>query len=133
MLTACESFQERFTAVPPKTHEVAAEPHEAYRVALLALKKLGFHYVRGGPAQGELEAINAIANDESIHQSRQVAVTVRFSGRDGGRTMVSALFRQIDENNPRNDVTGLVTEIPLRESNFYEALFAELDRQLAPK
>lgn len=120
--------------VPPKTHVIAVERRAAYAITLQALKVLNFRYVRGGPAQGELEAISNIYKDNYGSGARQTSVVIHFAAADDNNatTTVSALFTDIEEDSYQPH--GLSTAKPLSESGYYTALFDEIDRQLqAPK
>jgi hypothetical protein len=91
---------------------------------------MGYRFLRGGPAQGELDAVSGIAPGEVNRSSRQVAVKVRLHATlDGTGTEVSARFSEILEADSRNRA-GLATETPLRDTPQYEVFFRSVQQAL---
>jgi hypothetical protein len=136
-LTGCESlsdmkdeFKEKLAARDqPRTQVFAAESRPTYEAARIAVDQMNFRFVRGGPAQGELEAISSVDSSESMHSARQISLKARLTPAPDGGTEVSLWLHEILEDNSSQNA-GMATETPLRDTALYEAFFRDLQQAL---
>jgi hypothetical protein len=111
-----------------RTKTYAAQPRAVYEAVRLAAGQMGYRFVRGGAAQGELEAINGVATDDSRRGSRQIAMKVRLHGTlDEKGTDVTVRLTEIIEGDSANRA-GMATETPLRDTPQYEVFFREVQK-----
>lgn len=136
VITGCESgakmpsvFRERFSPTYHK-HVVAAEQKAAYEAAREAVRLMGYSFVRGGAAQGELEALSTLQPGSGARAARQVSLNVKLALAPGGGTEVAALFSEIreDEFSKRE---GMGTTTAMSDSGLYAVFFSKLDAALA--
>ena len=123
------TVKERIEGVPPKVRIVQGEQRQVYEAARLAIDKLGYQQVGGGPAQGRLEGLSRIGGGDDFRSSRQRSISIRLLPREGGNVEVQVLLQEIIEDN-FNKLANSATETPLRDSAGYDAFFEELERQL---
>lgn len=133
----CESFQstranikEKFTGPTYQTKRVDVDQRQAYEVAREALKGINFRFVRGGPAQGKIEALGRIYDNETARNARQLALDVKLSPHLDGGTEIAVLFSEMIEDD-HNKTPGQGTITPLRESPHYDVYFRYIDEALA--
>ena len=140
-LVGCETLsdmgdgvREKFAEhVKPVTRTFKAEPRATYEAARVAVEKIGFRFVRGGAAQGKLEAVSRLSTSDSLRSSRQVSLSVRLNAALDGGTEVSLLFKEIIESDSSGRA-GQGTESPLRDTPLYEVYFRSVQQALdAPK
>jgi hypothetical protein len=119
----------------PRTRAFQAEGRATYLAAKAAAEDMGYHYVRGGPAQGELDEMSDISGGDDSGSSRQVSLKVRLSPADPSGTSVEASFEEILESASTGATPGIATETPLRDTPLYEVFFRTLgqDLQAPPK
>lgn len=138
-LSGCESIADATTAVrgkiaeraEPHTKVVAAPPRLAYEAVRSATAQMGYRFVRGGPAQGEFDAISARSADDLGRGSRQFSMKVRLQGTlDGKGTEVSVLITEILEADATHRA-GQATEAPLRDTPQYEVFFRGVEQALS--
>ncbi|OHE82986.1 MAG: hypothetical protein A3G75_08375 [Verrucomicrobia bacterium RIFCSPLOWO2_12_FULL_64_8] len=110
----------------PKVKVVKADVRAAFEAARQAMEHLGYQYVRGGPAQGELEGLTRISGGGASRSARQRSISIRLRALDGESTEIRVLLKEIVEA----DSGDLTTQTPLRESPGYEVFFVEVDRRL---
>lgn len=113
----------------PRTRVFQADQRAAYGAARSAAESMGYRYVRGGPAEGELDALSAIASGDDPGSSRQISMKVRLSGASEGGTEVKVSFNEILEaaSAPQE---GMATETPMRDTPLYEDFFRNLQNAL---
>jgi len=119
----------RIAGEPPKIRSVAGDPYKVYEAARLALEKLGYQQVSGGPAQGRLEGLSRIGGGDDFRSSRQRSISIHLLPREGGNVEVQVQLEEIVEDS-YNKLSNPATETPLRDSAGYDAFFEELARQL---
>jgi len=137
-LTGCESlsdmkdsFKETLASRDqPRTRIFAADPRATYDAARTAVDQMEFRFVRGGPAQGQLDAISNVDSSESMHSSRQITLKARLAPAADGGTEVSLWLHEILEDNSSQNA-GMATETPLRDTALYEAFFRDVQQALA--
>lgn len=115
----------------PQIHQVAADPRTAYAAGRAAAESMGFRFHRGGPAQGELEAISGIASDDSLRSTTQRRMKVRFMPHLDG-TEIRVWLTEVREEESFSN-RGLSTERALRNSPLCEVFFKSVDQQLGIK
>lgn len=138
-LAGCESISDATGGIreklaarnQPHTRTFAAEPRATYEAARGALDQMDFRFLRGGPAQGELEGMGGVSPGDTPGSARQIAITVRLSPAATGGTEVRVWLREIIEEDPSHN-TGRATESPLRDTGLYEAFFRNLQQGLGP-
>lgn len=136
LAAGCDSISDRFDlTAPPRTQVFAADPRSTYAAAKAALKDMDFRFVRGGPAEGELEAISAIVPGELSDSVRQVTLKAEFHPISTGGTEVDVWMKDIVQENA-DSRTSPATEAPLRNTPLYEVFFRDIQQGLpaaAPK
>jgi hypothetical protein len=137
LLSGCEAVsdvREKFSSrEQPRTHVYTADPRATYDAARKAADQMGYRFVRGGPAQGELEAMSGVATSDTMNSSRQISMNVKLSATPEGGTEVSLLFREILEGDSARRA-GQATATTLRDTPQYEVFFRTVQQVLdAPK
>ncbi len=129
---ATHTVREKFAARDqPQTRTYAADRRATYEAARVAIGQLGFRYVRGGPAQGELDAISGLtADSNSLRTTRQVTLKARFASRSEGGTEVRLWLKEVVEPNAERRA-GQATESPLRDTPLYEVFFRTVEQVLS--
>ena len=115
----------------PRTRVFQAEGRAAYDAAKAAAEEMGYHYVRGGPAEGELDELSEISGGDDSGSSRQISLKVRLSPADPSGTTVEVSLEEILESSQNGAAPGLATETPLRDTPLYEVFFRTLGQHLA--
>ena len=137
-LAGCETISDTATQVREKvtardesrTRTFAAAPRVVYEAVRAATSQMGYRFVRGGPAQGEFDAINSIGPGETNRSARQLALKARLHATlDGQGTDVTVRFTEILEADSTNHA-GLATETPLRDTPQYEVFFRRVQQAL---
>jgi hypothetical protein len=107
----------------PRVQTVEAAPRVTYEAVRAAAAQMDYRFVRGGPAQGEFDAVSAIGAGEQGGSSRQLSLKVRLRATlDGKGTEITLRITEIIEADTSNRA-GLATETPLRDSPQYEVFF----------
>jgi hypothetical protein len=140
-LAGCESVSDATSAVrermaardQPHVKTFAAAPRATYDAVRAAATDMGYRFVRGGPAQGEFEAISGVRSGETIGSARQIAMKVTLKPTlDGMGTEVAVRLREIIEADSSNRA-GQATEAPLRDTPQYDVFFLRVERVLGVK
>ena len=127
---AASSVRERIAArTAPHTHVYTAESRVVYAATRSAIDAMGFSFVRGGPAQGEIDAIGGLSSDNSLRMTRQISMKVRLVAVPGGTEARVTLSEVIEDD--FNKGAGHGTESPLRDTPLYEVLFRYIEKALA--
>lgn len=138
LLAGCETASDFSGAVrermaereAPRVKVYAAEPRPTYEAVKAAAIQMGYKFQRGGPAQGEFDAVSGIGQGESPGSSRQIAMKVRLQATlDKKGTKVSVRLSEIIESDSSNRA-GLATESPLRDTPQYEVFFQRVGKVL---
>lgn len=118
---ATSSVRERMAARDePKVRTYAAESRATYDAVRTAATDMGYRFVRGGPAQGQFEAISGVRSGESMNSARQISMKVALKPTlDGKGTEVSVRLKEIIEADSSNRA-GQATETPLRDTPQYD-------------
>src|SRR5882762_6582091 len=88
------NVRERFTGPAYRARVFPFEQHKVYDAARVALDKMHYKFIRGGAAQGKIEALSVISPD-SLKGARQTSLDVKMSPEIEGGTEVSLLFSEI--------------------------------------
>jgi len=138
-LSGCESVSDAAAGVrsrlaprdEPRVHTFEAVPRLTYEAVRAAAAQMGYRFVRGGPAQGEYDAVSNIAAGEREGSSRQLSLKARLRATlDGKGTEITLRITEIIESDTSNRA-GLATETPLRDSPQYEVFFRRVKEALA--
>ncbi len=114
-----------------KTRTYAVPPRVAYEALRTAATQMGYRFVRGGPAQGEFEAVTGVKPGESHGTARQIGMKVKLRATlDGTGTEVAVRLTEILEADSSNRA-GQATEGALRDTPQYEVLFERIGQVLA--
>ena len=137
-LTGCESLSDATSGVrdrmaarsAPQIKTFASEPRAAYEAVRASATEMGYRFVRGGPAQGEFEAISRVGSGEKMGSARQIGMKVALkSTLDGKGTEVAVRLTEIIEADSSNRA-GQATETPLRDTPQYDVFFRRVGQVL---
>jgi hypothetical protein len=132
-LSGCESFsdaRDKFAArEQPRTHAYAADPRATYEAARKAADQMGYRFVRGGPAQGELEAISGLSTNDTMRSTHQISLHVKLNAALEGGTELSLLLRELIEADSVRRA-GQATVTALRDTPQYEVFFRTVQQIL---
>ncbi len=128
---ATSGIRDRFAARnEPRTKTFSSPPRVVYDGVKAAANTMGYRFVRGGPAQGEFEAVSGVAPGELAGTAQQLTMKVRLHATlDGTGTDVSVRFTQILEEDSR-DRPGMATEATMRDTPLYEVFFRDIQQAL---
>lgn len=134
----CESLSDATTNVrgmiapreTTQTRNYAANARATYDAVRAAASDMGYRFVRGGPAQGEFEAISALGRGETLGSARQIAMKVALHpALDGASTDVAIRLTEILEADSSNRA-GQATQTPLRDTPQYDVFFRKVGQVL---
>ena len=94
-----------------------------------AQSRLGFRIVRGGAAQGILEAVSGVQAEDSLHSSRQVTAKVRLSKALEGGTELRVQMTEVLEDESTGGA-GMGTQTPLRGTSLYAVFLRGVSQAL---
>jgi len=127
---ATQSVREKFEArEKPHTHVYASDSRATYEAARVAAAQMGYRILRGRAAEGELDAVNALAADDALRGTRQLSMKVRFHSTLDGGTEVAVTLDEIIEADPRGHA-GQGTSAPLRDTPQYDVFFRRVQQAL---
>jgi len=127
---ATSSVRERIAArTAPHTHVFAAESRALYAATRLALDEMGYRFLHGGPAQGEIDAVSDLSTDNSLRMTRQISMKVRLVAVPDGTEARVTLTEIVEDDFDKG--AGRGTESPLRDTPLYEVLFRHIEKALA--
>lgn len=136
-LAGCESMSEAGGAMrgrlaareAGRNRAFAAEQRPTYEAVRTAATQMGYRFVRGGPAQGEFEAVSAVGSGEQTGSARQLSMKVKLEKALEGGTSVNVRITEIIEADSSNRA-GQATETPLRDTPQYEVFFRRVGETL---
>lgn len=139
-LTSCQSISDTASDVrdriaernAPKTQRYAAPQRTVYEAVRTAAEKMGYRILRGGAAQGELDAVSGLSSGDSLRSSRQLSMKVRLEPTSDDATVVEIRLTEIIEDDSSNR-SGIATETPLRDTPQYEVFFRSVQQALDAK
>lgn len=123
LVSGCESLGDSVRAKfnPASTAQYrayAADQKAVYAAARRILESMGFRITYGGAAQGKINAVNSIQEDDEMRGLRQVAVKVRLSPALEGGTELQVSMTEVIESDAYRG-TGFGTETPLQGTPLY--------------
>jgi hypothetical protein len=108
----------------------SASPRATYDALRLAAEQMGYRFLRGGPAQGVLEAVNAVRAGDTHGSARQWHLRARLqAAREGPGTDLTVRLTEVLERDSSNR-PGHATETPLRDTPQYDVLFRRIETLL---
>ena len=130
VFSGCESLSEATTSVrdklaareQPRTHTYQAAQRPTYEAARVAVEQMGFRFIRGGAAQGELEAVSGLSSGDTLRSARQIILKLRLNPTLDGGTEASLLLSEVIESDSRGRA-GQGTSVALRDTPLYEVFF----------
>lgn len=139
-LTGCESVSEATNSVrekvaqrnAPRTQTYAAPQRAVYDAVKVAAEKMGYRMLRGGPAQGEFDAVSGIGSGDTIMSSRQISMKVKLLPSADGGTIVEVRLTEVIESDSSSR-SGMATETPLRDTPQYAVFFRSVQQALDTK
>lgn len=137
LVTGCESWRDSRTLSErlnpresPRVRTYSATPRETYDAVRIAAARMGYRFVRGGPAQGEFEGLSGVLSGDTPGSARQIAMSVKLSATlDGKGTDVSVKLTEIIESDSANRA-GMATGTPLRDTPQYEVFLRRIQEAL---
>jgi hypothetical protein len=136
LLSGCESgFSDDVHSVlgpreAPKSRVFQADQKATYAAVKAAADSMGYRFVRGGPAEGELEALSGITGGDEPRSSHQVSMKVHLSPNgDSGTVVEVSLTEMIEDQTPGEP--AMATQTPLRDTPLYEVFFRDVQSGLA--
>ena len=141
MLAGCEVFSGTGSSVrekfalrgQPRTHIYNADPRVTFEAARKAADQMGYRFVRGGAAQGELEAMSGVGTADSLGSSRQISLNAKLRPTLEGGTEMSLIFKELIEADSIRRA-GQATATPMVDTPLYEVFFRTVQQVLdAPK
>lgn len=102
---------------------------EVYAACKGAVDAMGFRFIKGGAAQGKLEAVSTLRTDNNLKGSSQLSFKVTLRQVAEG-VEVNLLILEVVEDN-FNGRGGIATETPLRKSPLYELYMAQVGEVLS--
>lgn len=128
---ATGAMRERMAARDqPQVKTYAADPRATYDAVRAAATGMGYRFIRGGPAQGEFEAISGVRSGDTIGSARQISMKVTLKPTlDGKGTEVAVRLKEIIEADSSNRA-GQATETPLRDTPQYDVFFKRVGTAL---
>jgi hypothetical protein len=109
-------------AIQPHVRVFPADQRATYASARAALDQIGFRFVRGGPAEGELEGLSGLADGDIAGSTQQFSLKATFSPVAAGGTEVSVRLSEFIEDDTEHK-PGFTTETPLKDTPLYETFF----------
>lgn len=113
----------------PQNRAFSASQREAYEAVKKAAARMGYRFVRGGPATGTFEAISGVRAGDQVGSSRQLMLRIKLDRALEGGTNVAVRITEIIEADSSHRA-GVATEAPLRDTPQYEVFFHEVAEAL---
>jgi hypothetical protein len=128
--SGCESMSKATTKVrdtiaareQPRTHLYKAGQRATYEAAKTAVDQMGFKFVRGGPARGELEAVSGVASGDTLRSSRQIVLKLKLSAMTDDTTEAGLVLSEVIEADSSGRA-GMGTATQLKDTPLYEVFF----------
>lgn len=130
LFSGCASLSDATTSVreklaareQPRTHLYQAPQRVTFEAARVAVEQMGFRIVRGGAAQGELDAVSGLSSSDTLRGSRQITLKLRLQSALDGGTEAALRLTEVIEGDSRGRA-GQGTATPLRDTPLYEVFF----------
>jgi hypothetical protein len=124
--------REKFTGPVYRTQIETADARATYEAARKAFEAMEFHFVRGGAAQGRIEALSGLTATDSLKGARQLAMAIKLTPVADG-TEVAVLITEQVQDDFNKSAAGQAVETPLRDTPLYDVFFRNLAQALAAK
>ncbi|MBW8782738.1 MAG: hypothetical protein JF599_12755 [Verrucomicrobia bacterium] len=124
--------REKFTGPVYRTQIETADARTTYEAARKAIAAMEFHFVRGGAAQGRIEALSGLSATDSLNGARQLAMTIKLTPVAGG-TEVAVLITEQVQDDFNKGPAGQAIETPLRDTPLYDVFFRNVSQALSAK
>ena len=137
-VTGCESLSDAKDTIREKLAERDAPqvkvypgvaPRAVYEATRSAIRQMNFRFLRGGAAQGELDAINGVSAGDTLNSAHQISLKVRLHATPEGGTEAKVWLKEIIEADSANRA-GIATETPLRDTPLYDTFFRNLQQAI---
>jgi hypothetical protein len=113
----------------PRTRVFQADQKAVYAAARHAVDEMEFRFVRGGPAEGKLEAMSPVTAGDDPGSSRQISMKVSMEpAADSGTTVEISLTEVLEEDS--SNQPGMATQTPLRDTPLYQVFFKDIEAAL---
>lgn len=126
------SVQEKFTGPAYRMRTESADGRTVYEAARKAIDAMEFHFVRGGAAQGRIEALSGLTASDSLKGAHQLAMTIKLTPVAGG-TEVAVLITEQVQDDFNKGAAGQAVETPLHDTPLYDVFFRNVAQALAAK
>jgi hypothetical protein len=113
----------------PRSKAFAGDQKTVFAAAKSAVDQMGYRFVRGGPAEGRIDALSGISAGDDTGSSRQISMKVHMDYSPDSGTTVTVAFSEILEADSSNQ-PGMATESPMRDTPLYEVFFRNLQQAL---
>jgi hypothetical protein len=113
----------------PRTRTFQADQKATYEAVKAAADAMGYRFVRGGPAEGKLEALSGISEGEDPGSSHQISMKVHLSPAAEAGTDVEVSLTEMIEEATTNQ-PAMATQTPLRDTPLYEVFFRNIQTSL---
>ncbi|HEY8933261.1 MAG TPA: hypothetical protein VIM44_08120 [Rariglobus sp.] len=123
------SVREKFSGPTYQTRTFTGESRAIFDAAQATAQALGFRITRAGAAQGVLEGLSGLTNDDTLRSTRQRTLKVRLTGNSDRSTTVAVLFTEVVEDDFTKGA-GQGTETTLRNHPLYDVFFDHLTAAL---
>jgi hypothetical protein len=136
--TGCESLSDARDSIREKLvardqPQVRVFPDAAlrsvYEATRVAIGQMDFRFLRGGAAQGELDAISGVSSGDTPNSAHQISLKVRLHTTPDGGTEAKVWLKEIIEADSANRA-GTATETPLRDTPLYDTFFRNLQKAI---
>lgn len=118
-------------AARPEVRVFSADQRTTYEAARAAVEQIGFHFVRGGPAEGEIEALSGLETGDTQGSTEQFSLKATLSPTPDG-TEVSVWVKEIIEADSEHR-QGFATETPIKDTPLYETFFHAIGQGILKK
>jgi hypothetical protein len=115
----------------PRSQVFQADRKATYAAVKSAVDEMGFRFVRGGPAEGMIEAHSAVGIGDEPNSSRQIAMKVHLNDAGAAGTEVEVSLIEVIEADSTNQ-QGMATETPLHDTPLYSVFFRDVQNALTP-
>lgn len=139
-VTGCESLSSAASSVrekiaerdEPRVRDYVAPTRATYEAVRTTAEALGFRFLRGGPAQGQFDAISGVGLGDVPNSARQISMKVRLRATAEGGTELTVVMKEVIESDSRGHA-GVATETPLRDTPLYDSFLRGVERAIAAK
>ena len=113
----------------PRTRVYQADQRATYEAAKAVIEQMGYRFVRGGPAQGEIEALSAISGGDERGSARQISMRIKLRPGPESGTEMELSLTEILEGDSVNQ-RAMATQTPLIDTPLYRDFFRNVQTAL---